>query len=125
MLSLLPFIQQILIRSFLWAGPCADNTSFPGLPGGGPEAETCWFTRESCVAGKVVKGTDNHKHQRCESERDNGSPPLPLPTPLLKECQRATVGVVVGKGQSNGEMRLRRRLCQVLGDWRRSVAERQ
>ena len=40
MLSLLPFIQQILIRSLLWAGPCADNTSFPGLPGGGPEAET-------------------------------------------------------------------------------------
>lgn len=48
----------------------------------------------------------------------------PTPPPV-EECQRATVGVAVGKGQGNGGMRLRRRPCQVLGDCRRSVAERQ
>ena len=48
----------------------------------------------------------------------------PTPPPV-EECQRAAVGVAVGKGQSNGGMRLRRRPCQVLGDCRRSLAERQ
>lgn len=59
-----------------------------------------WLTGESCVAGKVVMGTEKNKNQRCGSERVNSLPP---PPPPVEGWQRDTVETLVGRVQSDGK----------------------